>query len=259
MDQSSRNAADQGAPAASAEAIKVRYLLLVRHGQATFNLDGRHPGQLPGIPLTDEGRRQAHAAAVALAALPLSTIIASPLERARGTAEIIARGWALPVRLDPRLMDTDVGPWAGKKPDELKNDAAWKAFVAHPTEPPPGVESLAAVQARAMSVVEEVVRDAESGSYIVLVTHGDIVKLILGHYLGIHIECVRFLAIANASVSALAFAGEHPPEALAINWTASPHWLGGLPVPVAEAAASALPAPSAEVAASADVAERAGS
>ncbi|HKB47215.1 MAG TPA: histidine phosphatase family protein, partial [Ktedonobacterales bacterium] len=44
-----------------------RLILLVRHGETTFNVEGRLPGQLPGVPLTDEGRRQAHQAAVALA------------------------------------------------------------------------------------------------------------------------------------------------------------------------------------------------
>lgn len=216
-----------------------RELLLIRHGQATFNLDGRHPGQLPGIPLTDKGRRQAHAAAVALAALPLSAVIASPLERARDTAEIIARGWALPVRLDERLMDTDVGPYAGKKPDELKDDPLWKAFVEHPTEPPAGVESLAAVQRRAMAVVAEVLAAPDRGACVALVTHGDVVKLILAHYLGISIPCVRYLAIGNASISGLAFGADGPPEVLSINWSALPRWLGGPPAAPVEPAAGA--------------------
>ena len=76
--------ADQSTPPAPP---KTRLLLLIRHGQTAYNVEGRLPGQLPGIPLNDEGRRQAHRAAVALAALPLSTIISSPLERAAETAD----------------------------------------------------------------------------------------------------------------------------------------------------------------------------
>ncbi len=219
------------APITRPPAPPTRYLLLIRHAQATFNLDGRHPGQLPGIPLTDKGRRQALAAAVALSALPLTAVIASPLDRARETAEIIARGWAIPVRLEPRLMDTNVGPFAGKKPDELRDDPAWKHFVAHPTEPPPGVESLAAVQARAMSVVEQVRHDADLGNCVALVTHGDIVKLVLAHYLESSIECARYITVGNASITGLAFTGEDKPEVLTINWTSAPRWLGGPPAP----------------------------
>jgi probable phosphoglycerate mutase len=224
-----------------APAPKVKYLLLIRHGQATFNLDGRHPGQLPGIPLTDEGRRQAHAAAVALAALPLTAVISSPLERAYDTAEIIARGWALPVRAEPRLMDTDVGPWAGKRPNDLKDDPAWNHFVTHPDEAPPGVESLTAVQARALSVVEATLHDESLGNCVVLVTHGDIVKLVLGRFLGAKIECVHTIAVANASLTALAFGAEGGPEILAVNWTPAPRWLV-LPAKPAEAQPSALSA-----------------
>lgn len=214
---------------------KTRFLLLIRHGQATFNVEGRLPGQLPGIPLTDEGRRQAHRAAVALAALPLSTIISSPLERAAETAEIIARGWGLRVRTDPRLMDTNVAHWAGQKIEDIaKNDPAWKVFVAHPDDPPPGVESFSAVQARAVAVARDALADPTTGDYIVLVAHGDVVKLILAQYMNTPIPSVPYLAISNASISGLAFTGEAPPQVLATNWTADPRWLvapTALPIP----------------------------
>lgn len=220
-----------------------RLLILVRHGESTFNVEGRHPGQLPGIPLTDQGRRQAHAAAVALAALPLSAIITSPLERARETAEIIARGWGLPVYLDARLKDTEVGPFAGKTIAELKDVPEWKAFVEHPDAPPPGVESLEAVQRRAVAVVDDILRDAGHGSYVVVVAHADVVKLVIGHYLNITTESARHIGVGNASLSALLFhAPDQPPEVLSLNWSPLPHWLHA-PVPTqAEAPANALPA-----------------
>jgi broad specificity phosphatase PhoE len=203
-----------------------RLLLLVRHGQTTFNVEGRLPGQLPGIALTDEGRRQAQSAAVALSGLPLSAVISSPLERAQDTAQIIARGWALPVRLDPRLKDTDVGAWSGQKLDDLgKTDPLWKAFVEHPDQPPAGVESFAAVQSRSVAVVEEILQDASVGQYIVLVAHADVVKLILGHYTGLTSERARFLVVGNASISALAFPPQGEPHLLALNWSALPEWL----------------------------------
>jgi len=213
---------------------KSRVLLLVRHGQSTYNVEGRLPGQLPGIPLTDEGRRQAHRAAVALSALPLSAIISSPLERAAETAEIIARGWGLTVRTDPRLMDTNVGHWAGQKIDEIaKSDPAWKVFVANPDEPPPGVESFSEVQKRAVAVAREALADPNNGDYIVLVAHGDVVKLILAQYMNTPIPCVPFLAIGNASISGMAFTGDSPPQILATNWTPDPRWLVAPAAPAA--------------------------
>ena len=52
-------------------------------------------------------------------------------------------------------MDTDVGHWAGQKIDEIaKSDPAWKVFVKNPDEPPAGVESFSAVQARAVAAAK---------------------------------------------------------------------------------------------------------
>ncbi|MGH2515282.1 MAG: histidine phosphatase family protein [Ktedonobacterales bacterium] len=203
-----------------------RLILLIRHGQTTYNVEGRLPGQLPGVPLTDEGRRQAHSAAVALAAVPLTAVLSSPLERARDTAAILARGWDLPVREDPRLMDTDVPRWAGQKLDEVnKQDPAWKAFLDNPAAPPEGVEGFPSVQARAVAVIEEALANAELGNYIAVVAHADVVKLIVAHYTNVPLLTARFLSISNASLSALAFAENSPPHLLAMNWTATPGWL----------------------------------
>lgn len=210
----------------SAPSEPPRLLILVRHGQATYNVENRMPGQIAGVALTDEGRRQALRAAVALSGLPLSAVISSPLERANDTARIIARGWNLPVRTDPRLMDTDVGPWAGQLIADLRqNDPGWEQYVSHPNAPPPGVESFEQVQRRAMAAVRDLLADETLGSYIVLVSHADVVKLILAHYGGVASESARFINIANASLSALAFGDAPHPHVLAINWTALPAWL----------------------------------
>lgn len=235
-----------------------RLVMLVRHGQTTYNMEQRLPGQLPGIALTEEGRRQAHQAAVALSAVPVSAVISSPLERARDTAEIVARGWGLTVRQDPRLMDTDVARWAGKKIDEVaKTDPAWKAYLDNPMEPPEGVESFTSVQQRAVTVVEDVLRDPSFGNYVVLVAHADVVKLIVAHYTNVPLTGARYLSISNASLSALAFSEREAPHLLALNWTATPGWLvpplpkpqqqpqaaGGISEPVATATGAEQQAP----------------
>jgi broad specificity phosphatase PhoE len=209
-----------------------RLLILVRHGQSTYNVENRLPGQVPGVVLTDEGRRQALRVAVALAELPLSAVIASPLERAKETAEIIARGRELVVRTDVRLMDTNIGPWAGQKIADLhKSDPRWKQYVEHPNEPPEGIESFAQVQQRAVAAVRDLLSDGDLGDYLVLVTHADVVKLILAHYNGMSSDCARFVSIANASISALAFGETPQPHVLAVNWTALPAWLSPPPKP----------------------------
>ena len=243
----SPEAANGAHPAAESATVErkpeqrpARLVILVRHGETTYNVERRLPGQLAGVALTDEGRRQAQRAAVALSGLPISAVIASPLERARETAEILARGWALPVRTEPRLMDTDVGSWSGALLDDLnKNDPAWKAFVEHPNQPPAGVEGFEAVRARAVAAVDAALQDAATGNYLVMVAHADIIKLLLAHYTAMETEAARFIAIGNCAISALAFTGETMPHLLAINWTATPGWL--MPPPLAAAQAAAQP------------------
>jgi probable phosphoglycerate mutase len=209
-------------------------IYLLRHGQTTFNVEGRLPGQLVGVALTDVGRRQAYRVAVALSGVPLASVVSSPLERALETARSVAKGGNLTVRVDDRLKDTDVGPWAGQKIAELeKADPRWKAFVEHPDEPPPGVESLSQVQRRVVAVIEELRRDPGAGEYIAVVSHADVVKLILAHYLGMHIQTVRFVSVGTASISALVFQGDQPPQVLAVNWTPLPDWLAPPPKPKA--------------------------
>lgn len=216
---------------------RVQRFYLVRHGQSTFNVEGRLPSQLPNVPLTDEGRRQAHQAAIALAGLGLSAVVSSPLERAKETAEIIARGWALPVREESRLMDTEMGRWAGRKISEVsKEDPGWHAFVSKPTEPPEGVESFEQVRSRAVAVIDDLRKDISVGDDVVVVAHADVIKLIIANYTGIPLDGARFIVVANASISALAFHDGHAPTLMAANWTMAPSWLVA-PAPPAPAPA----------------------
>lgn len=227
-DKTQANGAQQtpGGVQSERKPTRVQRFLLVRHGQSTFNIEGRLPSQLPNVPLTDEGRRQAHQAAIALAGLRLSAIVSSPLERARETAEIIARGWGLPVRDEPRLMDTEMGRWAGRKiSDVSKEDPAWAAFVEKPTEPPEGIEGFQQVRERVVAAIEDLRADATTGDDVVVVAHADVIKLIIANYTGVPLDGARFIVIGNASISALAFTDGFAPTLVAVNWTMTPHWL----------------------------------
>src|SRR5215471_17788879 len=81
-------------------------LLLIRHGQTSWNVEHRLPGQIPGVELNETGRRQAARLADALTVIPISAIITSPLERARDTARIIAQQYKLEIQIEPDLIDT---------------------------------------------------------------------------------------------------------------------------------------------------------
>src|SRR5689334_12459775 len=77
-----------------------RKLVLVRHGQTEYNVKHLLPGQLPGIPLNEEGRAEAQATASAIRDLPLTALVASPLERTMETAVYVSEGRGLQIEQD---------------------------------------------------------------------------------------------------------------------------------------------------------------
>jgi len=203
-------------------------LLFIRHGQTTWNAEQKLPGQLPGIALNEKGREQAAQLAEALSAIPISAIISSPLERALNTAEILAQGRDLPIQLEPDLMDTDIGRWAGQNYEQIgKTDPEWKAYVQDPTVAPEGVETFPQVQQRALAAVERWRTQESIGLYPAFVAHADVVKLLIAHYLGLEAKRAGSLFIDNASVSIVEIDKEniHQVRVVAIGWSPHPGWL----------------------------------
>jgi broad specificity phosphatase PhoE len=83
-------------------------MILLRHGQSEFNVVYNVTRVDPGIPdprLTAEGRRQALAAAAALAEHPLERLIVSPYTRTLETAEIVAAALGLPIEVEPLVRE----------------------------------------------------------------------------------------------------------------------------------------------------------
>ena len=201
-------------------------LLFIRHGQTTWNVEHRLPGQLPGVALNETGRQQAARLADALTVLPISAIISSPLERARDTAEIIAQPHKLEIQYEPDLMDLDLGYWSGINYDELsKNDPEWKAFVRDPTAGPEGVETFPQLQERVVAAVERWRKQDSTGAYLAFVAHADVVKLLIAYYTGLEAKRAGLLTIDNASVSLVELDPGHQPRVLAIGWNPQPGWL----------------------------------
>ncbi len=206
-------------------------LLFIRHGQSTWNEEQKLPGQLPGIPLNDKGKQQAAELAEALKEVPISAIISSPLERAHDTANYLAQGRDLEIQLDPGLMDTDVGRWAGQNYNELsKNDAEWKAYVHDPTVAPEGIETFPEVQRRALAAVERWISQESTGPYPAFVAHADVVKLLIAHYTGLDAGRASSIFIDNASVSLVEIDPEniHSVRMIGIGWSPHPGWLQSL-------------------------------
>ncbi len=94
---------------------------LVRHGETTYNAEGRIQGQ-SDAPLSTLGRRQSEAVASALAIVSVEAIYSSPLRRAMETAQYVADRLQLPIETDRRLMELDAGVFEGRLRSDLTVD-----------------------------------------------------------------------------------------------------------------------------------------
>lgn len=202
------------------------WLFLIRHGQTTWNVEHRLPGQVPGIELTDTGREQAKRVAQALKTVPLTAIISSPLERATETARYLAEGRNITIQLEPDLMDIELGQWTGQDRDELtRHDPVWQAFLRNPLVAPKGVETFPDVEHRAVAAVERWRQQEATGVCPAFVTHSDVIKLLIAHYEGLETSLTRRIFIENASVSVIELQTDHRPRIHAVSWTPQPFWL----------------------------------
>jgi probable phosphoglycerate mutase len=173
---------------------------LVRHG--SHDLLGRVlTGQMPGVRLNEAGLRESDAAGQVLADAGLTAIYASPLERARQTAERIAARCGLPVAIESDLADVDFGIWTGLSFEELRTRHDWTAFHHNrATSRVPGGEAMPEVQARVVGAVRRLAARHPTDA-IAVVGHADPIKLVLLHALGAPIDAVLRLEVAPASIS----------------------------------------------------------
>src|SRR4051812_19585817 len=101
-------------------------ILLARHGETVFNIEGRWQGQADS-PLTERGRAQARELGRALASEPIAAVYSSDLGRAADTARAVAEPHGLKVITDERLREIHVGEWTGKGRAEIL--AGWPGML----------------------------------------------------------------------------------------------------------------------------------
>lgn len=181
-------------------------LLLIRHGETDWNMDGRYTGQ-SDIPLNDNGRAQARQAAAQLAANPPDVVVSSDLERARETAVIIAAPFNLPVITDPRLREVNQGVWEGMYFPDIKARYAAE-FASRQADPlsvaPPGGETVGQVRERVLTAVAHI-RRTYPGQRVAVVAHGLVLALIKAKATNHPISQVWDLIPPNAQVEEIAY------------------------------------------------------
>ncbi|MGH3358443.1 MAG: MSMEG_4193 family putative phosphomutase [Nocardioidaceae bacterium] len=202
-------------------------MILVRHGRTQANADGILAGRSKGVRLDDTGRDQARAVATRLAAVPLVSLVTSPLARTVETARAIAREQpdGLQVRRDAAVTECDYGEWTGRPIKDLAKQKLWKTVQSHASAVEfPGGESMVAMQSRAIAAArrwDASVADSHgANACFAIVSHGDVIKAILADAMGMHLDQFQRLVAAPASVSVIEYA-QLRPVVLHVNDTGS--------------------------------------
>jgi probable phosphomutase (TIGR03848 family) len=189
-------------------------LLLVRHG-LTAMTGPVLAGHTPNVHLDERGVRQAQAVATRIAALPVSAIVTSSLDRCVETAQAIrsaqqAAGREPDWQVDG-LIECRYGDWTGRPIRELAKDPLWKIVQAQPSAARfPGGESLMEVSARAVATVRAWNARLDDDAIWVACSHGDVIKAILADALGLHLDQFQRIAVDPCSVSVVRYTSARP-------------------------------------------------
>jgi probable phosphoglycerate mutase len=199
--------------------MRVRHLVMLRHGQTEFNAGSRMQGQLD-TDLTDLGRAQAVAAAEVLAKRQPLAIVSSDLRRAHETAMSLGERCGMPVQVDTRLRETHLGDWQGLTHSQVDDIApgarlAWRDDARWA---PHGGESRIDVADRSRPLVAELVAgEPEWGADeperpVVLVAHGGLIAALTAALLDLPVDSWPVLGgMGNASWAQLS--GHGPADA----------------------------------------------
>jgi probable phosphoglycerate mutase len=189
---------------------KGRKVVLVRHGQTAWNVEGRAQGHTD-VGLDDTGRHQAEALAPAIAGLDPNLLVTSDLARARETAALLEKETGLTALEDPRWREYDLGERTGLTLDEFgerlgtKFDGWWDV---HAHVEVAGAESSGDVAARIVPAFEELLGRLGEGETAVVVTHGASLRIALVGILGWPLSTAGgFEAMHNCAWAMLAETG----------------------------------------------------
>lgn len=206
--------ADPGAPTR---------LFLVRHGVTEHSAERRFSGR-NDLPLTPEGQKQIASAAGRLAARgSVGAVVASPLRRARESADIVGDALHLPVDLDDDLAELDFGQFEGLTWAEARAEfpSALDAFLGAADVAPPGGETIVSCRSRVQRALRRITLD-HAGRDVVVVTHVTPIKILLCAGLDVPLTAVHRFFLAPASLSIAEWYADGRSSVTLVNDTS--HW-----------------------------------
>jgi broad specificity phosphatase PhoE len=174
-------------------------VVLARHGETEWSLDGRHTGSTD-VPLTDNGRAQAEALGRRLADREFALVLSSPLSRALDTCRLAG----LDAQLRDDLREWDYGDYEGvTTPDIQRERPGWYLF----RDGCPGGEDAASVGARVDRVLDEV-RAAEGD--VAIFGHGHCLRVLAARWLDLPPERGGSFVLSTGTLSVLGYERSWP-------------------------------------------------
>ena len=202
-------------------------LIVIRHGETDWNRQHRFQGQID-VPLNGIGREQAERLAARLAGETIDVLLCSDLQRARATADALARARGHGLRVEPLWREQSFGVLEGLDVPTIRARHAdlWARWVRHEADYalPQGGESNQAFHDRVMRALQAAVA-AHAGRRIVVVTHGGVLDMLWRHAQGLPLHGPRTCDIPNTGINRLRWAGS---RLQILQWAEAGH-LAGLP------------------------------
>jgi probable phosphoglycerate mutase len=181
-------------------------LIVVRHGQTTWNSERKFQGHLDS-QLSSKGISQAHSLARRLVNRNFSALYSSDLGRAMQTAQIIAAAAAHDVVPDARLRERNLGIFQGLTGEEIETTYPEEYELYRSRDPDyvvPGGESLRQQVEQNVACLEELAQ-RHLGESIVVVTHGGVLSGLFRHVLSIPLEAPRRFEFPNSGLNVFTF------------------------------------------------------
>jgi probable phosphomutase (TIGR03848 family) len=187
----------------------VTIFYLVRHG-VTSHTGHRLSGRMPDVHLSDAGRSEAQVAASSLEKVRLKSIYSSPIDRCLETARVIGGKQGLSVRTRRDLAEVEYGAWTNRSLKVVSRTKLWSSVQRWPAGVRfPEGESFVEIQSRGVAVLEDL-RLRHPKDRICIVSHGDVIRLVMAHYMGIHLDLFQRIAVTPASISVLSVTDSGP-------------------------------------------------
>jgi len=198
-------------------------LYLIRHGETDWNREKRVMGRKP-VPLNRNGREGIAMVARFLADRGIEMIFSGTLARTVESAGILAAEWKVPVVSEPGLDESAFQRWVGKSYSELRPDHDFKLYMSRPTESRfSDREGMEDIQKRIIEAAKRICGDPDIRR-AAAVSHSDVIKPALAHWLGMELDMMHRLTISNASVTRVDLNPGAPPKLRYINLVPRQEW-----------------------------------